>query len=111
MTLAILVNQKTSKKVSIIKNSESNCILWITVGSSSKPIEFILCAVYIPCQDSTYHDDYIFEEIESDLVSFNADYNVPIILMGDFNSRTGSLSDLLDLEQNIFASVSSRCDE
>ena len=102
VTLAILVNQKTSKKVSIIKNSESNCILWITVGSSSKPIEFILGAVYIPCQDSTYHDDYIFEEIESDLVSFNADYNVPIILMGDFNSRTGSLSDLLDLEQNIF---------
>ena len=102
VTLAVLVNQKSSKKVSLIRNSSSNCILWIKVGSSSVPTEFILGAVYIPCQDSKFHDENIFDEIEADIVNFNADYNVPIILIGDFNSRTSTLSDLLELENNIF---------
>ena len=101
ISLAILVNNKMSKKVLQINNCKSNCVLWLAVGS---PVEFILGAVYIPCQTSTYHDDNIFDEIELDIVNFRADYNVPIILLGDFNARTGILSDILEIESNIFHS-------
>ena len=40
-----------------------------------------------------YHED-VFEYLSNDIITINAVYNVPILLVGDFNSRTGNLTNL-----------------
>ena len=47
--------------------------------------------IYIPPQNSIYFCPELFEELENDIEKFSAFGS--ILLMGDFNSRTGKYSD------------------
>ena len=71
----------------------STCILWVLLGSSENKINFILGSVYIPCYNSKFSDENDFDKISEDILSLREKYNCPFILMGDFNSRTGNMSD------------------
>ena len=55
--------------------------------------ELILGAVYLPCEGSIYHHHDIFSDIAQDLITVKSDFNIPVCLIGDFNSRTGLLDD------------------
>ena len=44
------------------------------------------------CHNITSED--VFEYLSNDIITINAVYNVPILLVGYFNSRTGNLTDL-----------------
>ena len=48
------------------------------------------CGLYIPLHNSRYFDDELFEELETDISLFSSHGSV--LLMGDFNSRTGKYS-------------------
>lgn len=99
--LAILVNEKVKKFTKIIENTSSDWILWLMVGENSENIEFILGCTYIPCEGSTYHNDHIFDDIADDILSFQADFDVPLILMGDFNARTATKNDFTHFDNDI----------
>ena len=51
-----------------------------------------VCAVYIPPESSPYFKDDIFDDISNDINNFE-NLQTPIMLCGDFNSRTGKLLD------------------
>ena len=51
-----------------------------------------ICAVYIPPESSPYFKDDIFYDISNDINNFE-NLQTPIMLCGDFNSRTGKLLD------------------
>ena len=51
----------------------------------------LVCGVYIPPCNSKYFDIELFDQLEQDVVHFSSTGSV--ILMGDFNSRTGKYSD------------------
>ena len=83
-------------------------------------VTILICVSYIHDVTSTYYNDSIFEELETDILRYSGREN-PILMTGGFNARTGNLSenydDSGDLEQNIpiintFANISSRnnCD-
>ena len=55
--------------------------------------EFILGAVYLPHEASDYHHEDIYEFLAYDIITIKATLDVPIILLGDFNSRLGLKSD------------------
>ena len=76
----------------------SPCVLWVLLGSSESQIHFILGSVYIPGYNSKFADENDFDKISEDILGFREKYNCPSILMGDFNSRTGNLSNFLDTE-------------
>ena len=73
----------------------STCVLWVLLGSSESNIHFIVGSVYIPGYNSKFSDENDFDKISEDVLSLREKYNCPFILMGDFNSRTGNLSDSL----------------
>ena len=54
---------------------------------------FILGAVYLPHEASDYYHEDIYEFLADVIITIRATHNVPIILLGDFNSRIGLKSD------------------
>ena len=71
----------------------SESVLWLHISKSVIGYEFILGAVYLPHEASTYYSDDVFEYLIDDMTTIMAKYDVPTILMGDFNARTGTTSD------------------
>ena len=62
--------------------------------------KIILGIVYIPPENSSYSSIELFEGIESEpVLMYNEDARVCI--MGDFNARTGTQSDILSFDSNI----------
>ena len=45
----------------------------------------------VPCYSSKFADENDFDKISEDVLLFRGKYNCPVILMGDFNSRSGDL--------------------
>ena len=60
--------------------------------------DIYVCGVYIPPCNSKYFDLELFDQLERDIVHFSTIGSV--ILMGDFNSRTGKYSDTVSQEGN-----------
>ena len=59
---------------------------------------FIPGAVYIPCEGSHYHHNEIVDTLSEDLINFRVSLDLPVVLLADFNSRTGILNDFIELE-------------
>ena len=57
-----------------------------------------VCGTYIPPCNSKYFDPKIVDQLEQDIIDFSPAGSV--ILMGDFNSRTGKYSDTVSQEGN-----------
>jgi exonuclease III len=60
--------------------------------------DLYICGTYIPPEKSQYYDKDIFEEFENDINQISPSSN--IIILGDFNARTGKLNDALSDEGN-----------
>ena len=60
--------------------------------------DILVCGVYIPPCNSKYFDIELFDQLEQDVIRFSSTGSV--ILMGDFNSRTGKYSDTVSQEGN-----------
>ena len=55
----------------------------------------------MPCETSKYKDNDMFNVIYDDITNIISKYNIPVCLIGDFNSRTGELDDYLFIESEI----------
>ena len=93
----ILVKKSLKQHISIKENTTSQFILWIKIDAAVLGFEFVLGAVYIPCQTSNYFNVDIFDDISDDICKFDC----PVCLIGDFNSRTGELDDLFNNQDYI----------
>ena len=81
-----------------ILHGKSKCVFWLLLGSSEVNLNFIIGAVYIPGYDSKYSDEHDFDIISEDILNFQNKFNLPFLLMGDCNSRTGNMSDCLSAD-------------
>ena len=101
--VCMLIKNDIEKQVTLIEDTVSDSLLCIRFHSRETKNGFIICALYIPHEGSPYCSSDIFEVIADDLMNLNVKYALPIILAGDFNSRTGLLSDFIDNDplQNI----------
>ena len=75
----------------------------------------LIGAVYIPPESSKYSSPDIFAQIENDLLSFTNTHKY-ICMIGDFNSRTSSLNDFVEIiddnfEDGIFSNDITLLDE
>ena len=77
----------------ILVEKESPNFLWfkITKEYTKTEKDIYVCGTYIPPQNSIYFCPELFEELENVIEKFSAFGS--ILLMGDFNSRTGKYSD------------------
>ena len=75
--------------------TETSLGLWLYISVNSFDYSIGLC--YIPCESSRHWDVYIFDELQEDVLKYkNLSRN--ILLMGDFNARTGRLDDSIQLD-------------
>ena len=99
--LCILVKPELYDKCKVIEDTNSECTLWIIVKCEVLGFTFVVGAVYLPCETSTFHQDEVFENLVNDIALIKSKHNAPICLLGDFNARTGILDDFVDFEQEI----------
>ena len=92
--IVLLVKENISKYIKTEKVSPSKLILWFTISSKITCFnENIHCGVvYIPPISSKYAHDEPFIELEREILRYCND-SKRIILMGDFNARTGPKND------------------
>ena len=93
--IALFYKNKLHKNISITKTTQN--FLWFKVEKSFLNSVYV-CGVYIPPCNSKYFDLGIFDQLEQDILHFSTTGSV--ILMGDFNSRTGKYSDTVSQEGN-----------
>ena len=77
----------------IDNNLYCNLVIWIKVVDS-----FILGALYLPHEGSKYFHEDLYDDLSIDICSIKRKYDMPLLLTGDFNSRTGSLNEMMMLE-------------
>ena len=77
------------KNISIDKKSKN--FLWYKISKNllSTNTDLFICGVYIPPEKSTYFDEEIFDELETDILSFSSKGNT--MVLGDFKARTSHL--------------------
>ena len=80
-----------------LDNFESESILWIHLKHTFLQCNFLLGAAYIPHEMSDYNYECVFEYLTNDIITIKSSYDIPIILLGYFNSRTNIVTDLEDI--------------
>ena len=101
--LAILIDENISYE--IIKGTSCEWVLWVKVINLKNQYNFLLGSVYIPCETSVYHDGCIYETLLCDMLDLYAKFDLPFVIMGDFNSRTSTKSDILPIESHVTLST------
>ena len=92
----------------IVNNSEpvkgvlSPYILWIKFSKEAFGLSCIIGSVYLPV-GKKYADEEMFDTINDDIFYLKSQLKLPIFLIGDMNSRTGNLDDILEFEKEIIS--------
>ena len=102
--LALLFKDNTEISCEILTNTSCEWVLWTRVQLKNS-FSFLLGSVYVPGQSSIYHSDNIYETLTDDMLYLLTKFDLPFMLMGDFNSRTGTLSDTLLYESEVIAAT------
>lgn len=87
--------------------SESDFVQWVEFSDNHPEVnilnfKILFGCIYIPPENSKFSSVEAFTEIEDELVFFSGNNNKNIALVGDFNSRTGRLSDIVELDDSLF---------
>lgn len=92
-----------------IKTVNNKFITWCKVKANNND-EILIGLTYIPPEGSKNFNSECFEQITDTLLSLESLDNKPILIMGDFNARTGELEDFLadDEHQEIMPPRSNR---
>ena len=91
--ICVLVKNAYASNCSVVTEFMSESVLWLHISKPVIKYDFLLGAVYLPHEASTYYSDDVFKCLSDDRTTIRAKYDVPTILMGDFNARTGTTSD------------------
>ena len=79
--LSVYVSDKLAGLCTQINESDFECdsVIWININNY-----FILGSVYMSVE-KPYHNKEQYTELSLDILSIKSDYNLPIVLIGDFN--------------------------
>ena len=98
--LAIFVNERLQGNVTPNEDPElCEHVMWVRVVLDAY-VSFVLGSVYIPHEGSIHFDDEWHSNISADLIALGK-LSLPFMLVGDFNSRTGTLDDFMEYDENI----------
>lgn len=92
--IVLLIKEEYFEYIQIDTKQQSKLVQWFSISHLISPItERIYCGVvYLPPQGSRYANEDPYTELQQEILRYCQDSN-NIILMGDFNSRTGEKAD------------------
>ena len=73
----------------------SDSILWAKLTVNT--LQFYLGVTYLPHENSVFNNNDIYENIMLDIATLKSKYDIPFVLIGDFNARTGLMSDFVSI--------------
>ena len=85
------------KKTLQHKFLESGLGLWVEITDANLCYDIGL--FYIPCENSKYWHQELFDSIKEEVTQHRY-ANENVIILGDFNARTGLLPDFVSLDEN-----------
>ena len=89
--IALLYEESYKKFFEVVKSSNNSIWCRISKQTLGKHKDLFICGIYIPPENSTYFNEEIFEKLEVEIEDFiKKGY---VMLLGDFNARTGQESD------------------
>jgi hypothetical protein len=93
-SVGILIKNDVFPFIDIL-DSEDSCIhvLWIKVHKEVFGQAFLLGSVYVPNEGSVHHNHHWSDDLANNVSALSARYDLPVVLVGDFNARTGRLDD------------------
>ncbi len=94
--IAVLVKETWANSTTVWKTVRDGTRIWLHLGNAfQRPL--FLCIVYAAPQGSPYADNNLFEHIcqkVGEAMSLGS-----VLLVGDFNARTGTNTDFIDCSQ------------
>ena len=103
--IATFVHVNISENVELVKPSENEYVQWLKVNENVLGHEIVIGTVYIPPPDSPFSSGDEFDLILRDLLDIKSSHNSKICLVGDFNSRTGTLPDQLEPDRHLLTAT------
>ena len=82
-------------------NVKSPYVLWVQFNERAFGFSCAVGSVYFPVEKGTHKDKELFETISDDIFYIKDVLDLPVCLIGDMNSRTGNMEDLLTFERKI----------
>ena len=82
-------------KLKVLKTSDK--YVWFDIDKSlfdNVNYNIKVCAIYSQPALSKYYRDTVWEDLESDIISFSSE-NTPLLIIGDMNGRTGERTDFV----------------
>ena len=96
--VCVLIKSVYCKYAVTISGMCSAHVQWIYVKKEAFGQGFVLGAAYFPHEGSKYSEDGMFDDLLLDLTELNGRYELPVVLLGDFNARTGLVDDSIPSE-------------
>ena len=95
--LQVYINDRIANQCYQINDKDFTCepVLWVNILN-----KFVLGTIYVPCQDSFHHKSNFFDNLTLDMYLIKESYDLPFMMIGDFNSRTGTLNEIMILESD-----------
>ena len=84
-----------------INDTQSVYVLWVKFSKEAFGLACIVGSVYLPGESSIHRDRDMFDAINDDILLLKNRFNLPLCLIGDFNSRTGDLDDSFSIESSV----------
>ena len=103
--ICVLIRDKFANYFKVIDNLSSLSTLWLSFSGNAFSLPFILGVTYLPGEGSTHYDEDMFDNLLEDLVTLKEQYDTPICIVGDFNSRTGNLDDFVTIEDHVLRTI------
>lgn len=99
--LGLAVRKSISKYITVLENS-SKLALWFKISNklTGYKDDILGGVVYVPPENTKYSVNEPFTELENELNLFRQRYK-SIVLLGDFNARTSSRQDYIEVDKFI----------
>ena len=90
--LSVYISNKVAGCCTAITDLDFDCetAIWIKIAE-----KFILCSLYLPYEGSKHHYNELYDDLSTDISAIKHKFAIPIVLIGDFNSRVGNLNEVM----------------
>jgi hypothetical protein len=102
--VAIFIKEELCKYFKVV-DTDSDFTLWVKCDRelTGYPHDMLYCIVYVPPENSHYSSLGMFDILEEEYLSIHTNESVCVI--GDFNSRTKDLTDLIGMDPDLLESL------
>lgn len=99
--LIFLVKAWLRGKVNFLSGTDNAQWLLFEHGALLVDHSVLLGNIYVPPESSKYANVSIFDDLENFLLDYSNRQNYSVLLLGDFNSHTGTLYDVVDRHNTV----------